>query len=302
MVLREMFLLRASMRPLLLVASCLVAACAGTPGAIAPSAGGAPGLVNTQVASSVGAPSSIAERAHSVHTILGVPRGTRGLHAKDMILDRGEFVVGYDEDVHLARWVAWRVRKADLGKVKRKNQFHADPDLPAGLLKVETADYAHTGYDRGHLCPSGDRTASEEANHRTFLMTNMHAQKHALNAGPWEELEGETRDLLRRPDDVVYVVAGPLLDEKAPRIGRGVAVPYASFKVLIALKDGQGAADVRETVYHAAAIMPNDDTTEGKHWRAYATSIRAVEQTSGYDFFSAVPSSIQDAIEVAHTP
>ena len=48
--------------------------------------------------------------------------------------------------------------------------------------------------------------------------------------------------------------------------------------------------------------LPNDDTTEGKHWRAYATSIRAVEQTSGYDFFSAVPSSIQDAIEVAHTP
>lgn len=247
-------------------------------------------------APSAGSPPQPA-RLRSAHTMLGAPTRIAAGKSDETLLDRGEFVVSYDESLHLARWVAWRVRKADLGKAKRKNQFHADPELPTGMLRIDTSDYVRSGYDRGHLCPSADRTATDEANHRTFLMTNMHAQRHGLNAGPWEELEVHTRQLLQRPDDVVYVVAGPLVDANPPRIGRGVAVPRASFKVLIALKEGAGAADVRETVYHAAAIMPNDEAADGKHWQTYETSIREVEQASGYDFFSEIPSAVQDAIE-----
>ena len=274
----------------------LAAACAG-PSGVGP-------VPQSQLAAQPSSPvaPSVEPRASAIespHTRLGVPRPLQGLHTRDVVQDRGEFVLSYDEEMHLARWVAWRVRKEDLGRVKRKNQFRADTGLPTGFLKIDTSDYAHTGYDRGHLCPSGDRTASEEANQRTFLMTNMHPQKHALNAGPWEELEEQTRALLKRPDDVVYVVAGPLLDATPARIGRGVAVPRASFKALIALKDGQGPHDVRETVYHAAAIMPNDDTAEGQHWRSYETSIREVESASGYDFFPAIPGPTQAALEAS---
>lgn len=286
----------ASLRALLLAAATGFAACAGVaPAEQASPRGLPPGVF--PVPSSTSPPPSAAPAPKHRHLAFGTPRPLTPKRTSEVLLDRGEFVVSYDEQIHLARWVAWSVRKSDLGKAKRKNVFHPDTELPEGLLRIDTSDYVRSGYDRGHLCPSADRTATAEANHRTFLMTNMHAQKHGLNAGPWEELEGHTRDLLRRPEDVVYVVAGPLVDADPPRIGRGVAVPRASYKVLIATKDGVPAADIRDTVYHAAAIMPNDDSAETQHWRTYETSIREVEQAAGYDFFADIAADVQERIE-----
>ncbi|MBP9114217.1 MAG: DNA/RNA non-specific endonuclease [Polyangiaceae bacterium] len=235
--------------------------------------------------------------AKSGHVLLGIPK--RSENVNEVLLDRGEFVMLYDESLHSARWVAWRVTRADIGKAKRKNAFHPDPDLPSGFLKVTPDDYAHSGFDRGHLCPSGDRTATPERNHVTFLMTNMQPQRHALNGGPWEKLEEETRARLMRSDDVAYVVAGGIYAAPPQRIGRGVAVPSTSFKVVVWLHEGEGPTDIRRDTPHAAVLMPNAPGIDSEPWETYRVTIDRLEQDAGVDVLSNVPLPIQTVLEAS---
>ena len=90
---------------------------------------------------------------------------------------------------------AWRAKRTCDRYRGRSDRFHADTLLPPGITLVGKDDYAGTGYDRGHMCPSAHRTASEEANVATFVMTNMQPQLHTLNAGPWKSLETWERKL-----------------------------------------------------------------------------------------------------------
>jgi endonuclease G, mitochondrial len=220
------------------------------------------------------------EQAHAIeprrHFLRTAPISTDARVAIT-ILDRKEFIVGWDANVNAPRWVAWSVTKADLGSAKRKNAFREDKDLPPGLLRVGPEDYARSGYDRGHFCPSGDRTASQERNHVTFLMTNMHAQRHALNGGPWEKLEEATRDGIRRPEDVAYVLAGALYTESPTRIGRGVAVPSHSWKTVAWTR-------LQAPVETAAVIMPNETAREDEPWQTYKVSEAEVATRSQLRF------------------
>jgi endonuclease G, mitochondrial len=213
------------------------------------------------------------------HTRLGVPT-SRTIAVT--VLERGEFVIGWDSALNAPRWALWSVTRADIGRAKRRNDFHADTDVPATMLRVGPQDYSQSGYDRGHLCPSGDRTASPERNHVTFLMTNMHAQRHALNAGPWEKLEEATRDGLKRSDDIAYVVAGALYTEYPMRIGRGVAVPSHSWKTVLWTKDGLRADQIPPNAPRAAVIMPNETAREDEPWQNYETSVAEIERRSGF--------------------
>jgi hypothetical protein len=58
-----------------------------------------------------------------------------------------------------------------------------------GRYRVRPTDYAGAGFDRGHLCPSADRTSSAADNSATFLMSNMIPQAPNLNRNTWENLE-----------------------------------------------------------------------------------------------------------------
>src|SRR5205085_2817549 len=111
--------------------------------------------------------------------------------------------------------------------------------------------------DRGHMCPSADRSRTPDENASTFLMINMQPQLHELNAGPWEKLEEHERDLARTGDRDLYVVAGGIFAEPPPTIGHGVAVPQANYKIIVVLGRGQGPESVRPDTEVLAVIMPN---------------------------------------------
>jgi endonuclease G len=234
--------------------------------------------------------------------LFGVP--TDADASDDVLLDRDEFVVSYNPRLRGPNWVAWRLREADLGRVRRKNNFRADTALPTGLFRVEPNDFAHSGFDRGHLCPSADRTANEAANERTFLMTNMAPQLHELNAGPWEELESYTRDLLRRRVDVIYLVAGALYDAAPAKIGRDVSVPNATYKVLLAFRGTPRASadadsvilDDAALVTHEEAIMPNQKAVQGTSWSSYRVSLSEVERATGYRQWSRLPPALRASL------
>lgn len=236
----------------------------------------------------------------SVHVALGIP--TDADPSDDVLLDRTEFVVSYNPRLNAPNWVAWHLDQSDLGSAPRSAGFRSDAALPPSLYVVRDADYAGSGYDRGHLCPSADRTRSPEANRATFVFTNAHPQWHELNAGPWEKLETHERELARQGKEL-FVVAGGIFDRVPPRIGKRpleterVAVPAFSYKIVVVLEHGQRAKDVTPDTPVLATIMPNVRTVAAAGYPAFATSIRAVETATGYDFDGRVDKSVQDALE-----
>ncbi len=187
-----------------------------------------------------------------------------------------------------------------LGHVRRKDDFRSDLALPARFYRVKESDYLHSGYDRGHLCPSADRQDSAEDNSQTFLFTNIQPQLHELNAGPWEQLESYLRKRAQR-GALLYVVAGGVFSAPFPTIGNGVAVPAANFKIVVVLNQGQGPSDVDESTQVLAVLMPNTPGVGDREWTEYLTSVDAIEQASGYDFLNAVSERVQRVIE-ARTP
>jgi endonuclease G len=219
-----------------------------------------------------------------------------------LILDERDFVLSFNAKRLDPNWVAWELHPRYLGSARRKNDFRADEALPAGTPRVTPQDYLHSGYDRGHLCPSADRNATEEMNSLTFLMTNMVPQVHELNAGPWERLEDHERDLATKPGAAVYIAAGPLFDANPPTIGRGVAVPRAMYKIIVALRSGQRAAEVTADALVTSVIVPNERWVAGHAWNEFVASVDEIERQSGYDFLNAVPDAAEGPLEARVTP
>jgi endonuclease G len=239
----------------------------------------------------------------SPHVLLGIPLDVDP--ADDYLLDRTYWVGSYNDRLRIANWVAWRIVPADLGSVSRRDDFRADLLLPAPFFRVGNRDYTGSGYDRGHLCPSGDRTASIEANSATFLMTNMHPQLPALNRGVWSTFEEFTRTFVRQGRHVQAVTGGIFSPEmERTTIGPLIAVPHAAYKIIVVLEAGQGLAQVTAATPVYAVIMPNASVVVGAMWRQYLVSVDEVERQSGYDFLRNVPDEIEEALErrVASAP
>jgi endonuclease G len=46
-----------------------------------------------------------------------------------------------------------------------------------------------------------------------------------------------------------------------------------------------------------AVMMPNTNGLKGKKWTEYITTVRRIEEVTGYNFFSNIDTAIQDIIE-----
>ena len=84
----------------------------------------------------------------------------------DYLLERPQYVMSYNEKRHSANWVCWHLTKADIGNVAR-GAFEEDPELPKEFKRVQHGTYSGSGFDRGHLCPSKDRSKTEKDNEST---------------------------------------------------------------------------------------------------------------------------------------
>ena len=59
------------------------------------------------------------------------------------------------------------------------------------------ANFARSGFDRGHLSPNGDMP-DRDSQAESFSLANMVAQVHANNAGIWADIESAVRQLALR--------------------------------------------------------------------------------------------------------
>ncbi|PDW02235.1 DNA/RNA non-specific endonuclease [Candidatus Viridilinea mediisalina] len=214
------------------------------------------------------------------------------------LIVRDQYALSYHRDQGIPNWVAWHLQLSDLGDVQRySGRFITDTSLPEGWYRVTHADYTNSGYDRGHMTPSGDRTATEEDNIATFILTNIVPQAPANNQGIWAQLEDHARRLVRDGNEV-YIVSGGHGSLGTLADGR-LNIPESLWKVLLVLPAAAGddAARVTPDTEVIAIWTPNDDSVAGTAWEDYLTSVRCIEERTGLDFFSAVNPVIQDLIE-----
>lgn len=160
--------------------------------------------------------------------------------------------------------------------LKRKNRFHADPNLPPDE-RAELDDYKGSGFDRGHMAPSGDMP-TPAAQDESFSLANMIPQSPKMNQLIWEWIESGVRDLAER-DGALYVVTGPIFQgQSLQRINGRVLVPSHAFKAVYDPQRHQAAAYVVENV-----------TT--KVYRVL--SIADLEQLTGVAVFPGLPDAVK---------
>lgn len=231
--------------------------------------------------------------AQAAYLALGNPSNAAA--APDNYLLVNNFMaISYNRDKGIPNWVAWRVTRADLGAITREDAFRPDDRLPKGWKRVTPSDYTGSGYDRGHVCPNADRYGSREAADSTFLMTNMTPQTPDLNRGPWQKLEAYVRSLVTRGSDV-YVYAGVYGD--LGKIKKKVTIPEYNWKVVVAVPAGTPVSMINENARVIAVNMPNVKGILNADWQVYRTSVRQIEQATGYNLLSNLPQNVQDIIE-----
>src|SRR5262249_22326792 len=147
-----------------------------------------------------------------------------------------------------------------------RGPFQPDPLLPKGFARVTSHVYDGSGFDRGHLCPAKDRSATQADCDATFYLTNVVPQSPASNQKGWERLESYCRTLAQQGHEL-HIVCGPHgvggvgKNGSKEEIGKGrvtVTVPNKLWKVILVLP--REGAEPRKNSRVIAVIMPNDQT------------------------------------------
>ncbi|MGD0581503.1 MAG: DNA/RNA non-specific endonuclease [Bacteroidales bacterium] len=195
------------------------------------------------------------------------------------------YTLSFSKKDEQAEWVAYLLTRSMItGKSERTENFRPDPSVPSGSAQLY--DYKNSGYDRGHLCPAGDMTFSDQAMSETFYLSNMSPQVPAFNRGIWKNLESLVREWAEE-DDSIYIVTGGILNEAKGIIGPDrVTVPSRFYKVIYDL------TGVKKMI---AFILPNEKGTGPL--QSYVVTVRDVESQTCIDFFPCLPDSIQNRLE-----
>lgn len=175
-------------------------------------------------------------------------------------------------------WSAEHPTRASIAAARQERrigQFHAEQRLPYAE-RSDLFDYRRSGFDRGHMTPSGDMP-DDAAQQQTFSLANIVPQNPSNNSGLWSHIESAVRALAQR-DGELYVVTGPIFEGSELQTAGRVAVPTALYKAVYDPRRGSGAAYIV-----ANAATHHYDTV----------SLAALGQRIGINVFPALPARVQ---------
>ena len=226
-------------------------------------------------------------------------------NSENYLIVRPQYALSYSKKKGIPNWVSWELNSSWLGDARRVGKFAPDDELPADWERVKPSDYTGSGFDRGHMTNSEDRSRSPADNIQTFLMTNIIPQSPDNNQGPWVQLENYCRELVRSGKEL-YIISGGYgqggigKNGLKATVGQGkVLVPAVTWKVILVLdKPNAGVAGVDKNTRTIAVIMPNKQGIKYEPWQQYRTSVQAVEKLTGYNFFTSIPAGIRQAIDL----
>lgn len=238
------------------------------------------------------------------HMVMGNPSNatTNVAEMNNYLMMKIQYALSYNNDREIPNWTSWHLDSTWRGSAPRVDLFRNDDTLPAGFHQVGGDDYSGSGFDRGHMCPSADRTSTPTDNAATFFMTNMVPQGPGNNQGPWANLENALRTFL--PGNELYILSGGQgvggIGSNGPLsvLASGVTVPAETWKAGLILPVGDNdVSRVDTNTRIIAVIMPNDDGIRFDQWQKYLATVDQIEALTGYDLYSNVPTATQDVIE-----
>ncbi|GAB1857501.1 DNA/RNA non-specific endonuclease [Flavobacteriaceae bacterium MHTCC 0001] len=206
----------------------------------------------------------------------------------NQVIHHSNYSLSYSEKHEQAEWVAYELKKSHLSSTNHKRPyFEIDKAVKTGA--AHWRNYKNSGYDRGHLCPAGDRRYTKAAHDETFLTSNISPQNHEFNSGVWNRLEQKVRYWARKYDGV-FVVTGGVLEDNLNTIGtEQVAVPNAFYKVLIDNNTGHPKM--------IAFLVPHKDSNKPLY--EFVVAVDEVEALTGIDFFPKLENAIENKLEAS---
>jgi len=247
-----------------------------------------------------------------VHLTMGNPTDATAdpNQPNNYLMEKDGFTLSYNRERGTPNWVSWHLDSSWYGSLARVDTFRTDPAVPAHWYRVQAIDYFSSGFDRGLMVPNADRDHQDSLprNQETFLMTNMIPQSPDNNQGPWANLEAYLRTVTDAGNEI-YIVSGPAgvggtgSGGLMTTIANGkVTVPSHTWKVALVLprEDGNDVARATAATRTIAVIMPNRQgsrTNNPNDWQTYLTTVDAVEELTGYDFFENLPDAVENSVE-----
>lgn len=179
-------------------------------------------------------------------------------------------------------WSAQYLTRENLERaraVKRRNAFHPEETLPPHDRAL-LADYARSGFDRGHMAPAADMP-SEQAQDESFSLANIVPQNPDNNQNLWAAIEGATRHLTNQRG-ALYVITGPIFEgDKIERLNGRVFIPSHIFKAIYDPEKKEAAA----------WVVPN------KPGNTYqVVSLAELEKRIRINLFPSVPLAVKEKI------
>lgn len=151
--------------------------------------------------------------------------------AQVLTLDKEHFHSVYNLQLQCPQQVTWTLRKTDIGHERRMPGWLFVQDICSPLANGDHYDFTHSGYDRGHLCAAGDRSADLRKMRSTFALSNIAPMAPRLNRGEWKKTEMFCRAQALFHDSIEIIALPLFLDRDTAYIGtHKLAVPHAFIK------------------------------------------------------------------------
>lgn len=208
----------------------------------------------------------------------------------------------YDIATYTSLWVAYPLESRHMGSYSRPGGWDWNPNLSTDD-QVNLCSRSYAGdYSRGHLIPNASRNGIRNMQLQTFYVTNSVPQiQGGFNGGIWQKLEAAIQS--EAESEMLYVVTGVAFNKvgesktikytKAKDDTKDVPVPNYFYKVVLKVKyDNSGeVCDAQSVGFWFEHRTYSDSYTN------YSVSVDDIEAWTGFDYFAALPDSIEASAE-----
>ena len=192
-------------------------------------------------------------------------------------------------------WASWDLTTADVGSAQRQDDYRPDTSLPANFYEVTTTDYNGVGnidFNRGHMCPSEDRTDTTNDNSLLFLMDNIIPQAATNNQGVWGNFETYCRTQASGGNELLIICGPSGFGTNRIPSGKAAIANYTwKIAVVVPLGAGTGLSRITAATRVISVKIPNSNDVVST-WQTYVTNAGTIENDTGFTFFTALPANV----------
>ena len=206
------------------------------------------------------------------------------------------YSLGFDLEKKLPKWVIYNL-SSDKPPIqtRRRDNWQLDPEIPHNF-QAGPELYIRNEYDRGHLVKRTDVTWNEQATLEIYVYSVVLPMHQDVNRKTWLQLESLTSEALENAKvNELLIISGPIFGSNTINNYREIAdVPDNFYRIVYSSKLNK----------LAAWIVPNEPVSLPRSeidLKTYLTSVDRIEELTNLDFFAALSSNDQIALESSVT-